>query len=99
MYHYARSYGLTEFPKCYIISNEIKVLMPILLARFRVISSDTLSLFVSFINIIVTIHNTFNGFNNGGVLMITVLEMVGMGTCGVTKQAGNNFGFVVSDEA
>ena len=61
------------------------VLILILLARFGVITSDHLSDLFTLISVLVTIHNTFNGFIFGGGLMVVVFVMVGMGTFGVTK--------------
>ena len=61
------------------------VLTLILLAKFGVITSAHLSDLLTIISIYVTLHNTFNGFIFGGGIMIAVIVMVGMGTCGVTK--------------
>lgn len=76
------------------------VLIPILLAKFKVITFNDLSVMITLIGIIVTVHNTFIscGLFNGGIFMIILFEAVGLGTTGVTKQIVNDFGFVVSVE-
>lgn len=80
-----RSQCLTFSVKRCIIKYIRMVLILILLARFGVITSDHLSDLFTLISVLVTIHNTFNGFIFGGGLMVVFFVMVGMGTFGVTK--------------
>lgn len=71
-----------------------------LLARFKIITFDDLSVTITLISIVVTLHNTFIscGLFEGGILMVILFVAVAMGTTGVTKQIVNDCGFVVSVE-
>lgn len=73
------------------------VLILTLLAKFKDIQYDMFSINISLISILVTIQNTiFSIVAFGGSIMITVIEMVGIGVCGVTNHSVNVLNYVVS---